>query len=65
MPREKLSYITVYASKSEITALQRAAERERRSLSNFVLMAGLQKAESVGVNTSDVVKPKRGRPRKK
>lgn len=65
MPRDNLSYLTVYASRPELDLLQHAADRERRSLSNFVLTAAMERAEKLGLHTRDIVKPKRGRPRKR
>jgi len=47
MGRTKLKYLTVYATAEEARRLQKAAASERRSLSRFLLVHGLARAEAL------------------
>jgi hypothetical protein len=49
MARAKLKNVSVYATEDDVAVLTRAAELERRSLSNYLLTLGLQRAEELGV----------------
>lgn len=45
--RPGLKTVTVYVTGDQVELLQAAAEHENRSLSNFLLTAGLREAEKV------------------
>lgn len=59
MARSELKPITVYASTdAQITTLEKAAGLDNRSLSNFLLTAGLEKAREMGVSIATKVPEK-------
>lgn len=49
MARTKLNPISVYATDEQLKMLKRAADLEHRSLSNFLLSQGLEKAREMGI----------------
>jgi uncharacterized protein (DUF1778 family) len=50
MPRQgyKMKAVSVYATEEQAAALQAAADAENRSLSNFLLVEGLERAKELG-----------------
>lgn len=44
MVRKELNSISTYADKDQLRVLKKAAEMENRSLSNYMLTAGLERA---------------------
>lgn len=50
MTKTGLVNLHVYANNDQKDALEQAAEKENRSLSNFLLNLGLQRALELGVN---------------
>lgn len=57
MARTKREYITVYATKEEAEVLRKLAAGERRSLSNLLLMLGLERAGRSAEQPETVTKP--------
>jgi len=54
MPRsENLRAVSVYAPQFVIDALAKGAARDRRSLSNFLLHAGIARTEAFGILVYD------------
>jgi len=49
MARTDLNPISVYANDEQLSVLKKAAALEHRSLSNFLLTTGLEKARDMGI----------------
>ena len=52
MARTNLRAISVYVDEDQLRVLTRTAAKDNRSLSNFLLTLGLEKAEEYGVSSS-------------
>lgn len=60
MPRaSNLKMLAVYATEDQIDRLKKAAELEHRSLSNYLLVLGLERADELGVEKHGVAPKKR------
>lgn len=55
MGRTNLKTLSVYVTEEQYDLLSKAAAKDRRSLSNFLLSEGLERAEELGVATSGQV----------
>lgn len=56
MARTNLKTVSVYVTEEQADILARAAARETRSLSNYLLALGLEKAEELGVTIKGAAK---------
>lgn len=53
MARQRLKNVSVYATEEQADLLTRAAALEHRSLSNYLLRLGVERAEELGLVASE------------
>jgi uncharacterized protein (DUF1778 family) len=56
LPRTAKKYVSVYLTEEQLQVLQKAAEEQHRSLSNYLLALGLERAAELskpGKTTND------------
>jgi uncharacterized protein (DUF1778 family) len=53
MTRNNLRMVPVYATEAQQAILKRAAAAEHRSLSNYLLRLGLERAEALGITDDE------------
>lgn len=58
-PGHKLKMISVYATEEQAELLSKAAGQDNRSVSNFLLTLGIERAKELGVESVPPPKSKR------